>query len=66
VQNVAVEIDEFWTLVDQARADASAADRLPTGAAVGAALADRLAALPPQRILELDRCLMASVPRAHR
>lgn len=65
MQNVGVETDEFWTLVDQARADADTADRLPTGAAVGAALADRLAALPQRRILEFDRRFAATVAWAH-
>ena len=51
MQNVDVEIDEFWMLAEDARANVEASDHLPTGEAVGAALVDRLAALPPPRIL---------------
>jgi hypothetical protein len=59
-------MSEFWTLVEQARTDAAGGgDRWPSGSAIGAALVDRLAALPLQRIVEFDRCYTRAVARAH-
>lgn len=60
-------MSEFWTLVEQARVDASAGQGgSPSGSAVGAALADRLAQLSLEGILEFDGCYSRTVGRAHR
>ncbi|MEV0716609.1 DUF4240 domain-containing protein [Asanoa sp. NPDC050611] len=51
---------EFWSLVEGARADAGE----PSSAAVGAALVDRLAGLPPAGLLEFDECYSRATGRA--
>ncbi|MFD0856131.1 DUF4240 domain-containing protein [Actinomadura adrarensis] len=61
-----MRMDEFWTLVEQAREDAvEGGGPWPSGDAVGAALADRLARLPLERILEFDHCFRRVFSRAH-
>src|SRR5262249_15388639 len=61
----AVERDEFWSIVEQARADAAESHSgWPSGDAIGAALTDRLAQLPLQRVLEFDGCYYPVVGRA--
>jgi hypothetical protein len=59
-----VRQSEFWTLIEQARADVGDHGRLPSGS-VGAALADRLARMPLERIVAFDVCRMRVVRRAH-
>lgn len=61
-----MDTSEFWALVEQARTDASGGGRPPAGAAVGSALAARLAPLPPERIVEFHRCFERMAARAHR
>lgn len=61
-----MHMDEFWSLVEQARSDAvDDGDAWPSGTAVGAALADRLTRLPPERILEFQHCYQRAAARAH-
>jgi hypothetical protein len=61
-----VQMSEFWTLIEQARADASEDnDAWPSSSAIGAALVDRLVQLPPERIVEFDHCYSQAASRAH-
>lgn len=56
---------EFWTLIEQARVDASDDHGAgPSSAAIGAALADRLSGLPPERIVEFYQRYLQTVSRA--
>jgi hypothetical protein len=60
-----VQPSEFWVLIEQARADASADNGTwPPAAAIGAALADRLARLPLEQIVEFDWCYRQTAGRA--
>ena len=45
---------EFWTLIERARADVGNHGGFPSGAAIGAALAERLAQMPLERIVAFD------------
>lgn len=57
---------EFWVLIEQARADVSAdSGTWPPAAAIGTALADRLARLPLEQIVEFDWCYRQTESRAH-
>ncbi|GAB3453669.1 hypothetical protein GCM10027436_54650 [Actinophytocola sediminis] len=59
-------MDEFWSLIEKARDDASGDGHAwPAGAAVGRALAERLAQLPAERIVEFYRCYEREGARAY-
>jgi Protein of unknown function (DUF4240) len=61
-----VRVNEFWSLVEQARADVSGdGGDWPSGSVIGAALAARLAQLPSERIVEFHRCYDRVAARAH-
>jgi len=65
-QNLGVRMDEFWELVERARADATESGvAWPSGSAIGAALVERLASLTPERIVEFHRCFTHVARRAH-
>src|ERR1700748_1568063 len=53
-------------LIEQARADASGdSGTWPSGAVIGAALADRLEGLPPGQIIRFPQSPLGTPPRAH-
>ena len=61
-----MQLSEFWTLIEQARTDASDDNGTwPSGAAVGAALVDRLVRLPSERIVEFHQSYLRTASRAH-
>ena len=61
-----VHTSEFWALMERARIDASGDNGAwPSGSAVGAALADSLVQLSPERIVEFDHCYSQTASRAH-
>jgi hypothetical protein len=61
-----VLLSEFWTLIEQARADASGdSGTWPSGAAIGAALAGTLERLPPEQIIEFHQSYLGTASRAH-
>lgn len=61
-----MDVSEFWSLVEQARDEASGGGGWPSGAVVGQALAARLAQEPVERIVRFHRCFEGVVARAHR
>ncbi|KUL30724.1 DUF4240 domain-containing protein [Actinoplanes awajinensis] len=60
-----MQTDEFWPLVEQARADA-AGPEWPLPSAIAEALVERLIALPLDRILEFHLCFERVESRADR
>jgi hypothetical protein len=58
-------MSEFWALIEQARTDASDDGAWPSGSAVGAALVDGLAQLPPDRIVDFHHCYAETASHAH-
>lgn len=59
-------MSEFWSLTEQARADASGdGTAWPTGATIGAALTARLAHMPLERVVEFDHCRQRAAEPAH-
>lgn len=57
----------FWSLIEQARANASTdAPESPSSSEVGAALTDLLAQLPLKHIVEFDACYRRADARAHK
>lgn len=59
-------MNEFWSLVEKARADVSGEGvRWPSGSVIGRALAVRLAQLPAERIVEFYYRYHRVVARAH-
>jgi hypothetical protein len=59
-------MNEFWDLMEQARADAvEGAVVWPSGSAIGAALVERLIPLPLEQIVESHLCFGRAVGRAH-
>lgn len=56
---------EFWTLIEQARADVGDRGGLPSCDAIGELLTDRLARMPLERIVAFDVCRTKVVGRAH-
>lgn len=57
-------MNEFWTLIEKARAEASDG-AWPSGSAIGAALVDGLVRLPPGRIVEFHHRYLRTASRAH-
>jgi hypothetical protein len=61
-----VRLSEFWMLIEQARADASGdGGTWPSGAAIGAALVDRLVLLPSEQIVDFQQSYLQTESRAH-
>src|SRR5512142_3395867 len=59
-------MNEFWDLMEQARADAAEGGAVwPSGSAIGAALVARLMPLPIDQIVESHLCFTRALRRAH-
>ena len=65
-QTLDVRMNEFWDLVEQARADAAGSGvAWPSGSAIGAALVERLAPLPLEQIVEFHCRFMQAARRLY-
>jgi Protein of unknown function (DUF4240) len=59
-------MNEFWDVVERARADAVEGGVVwPSGSAIGAAVVERLTPLPLEQIVEFHLCFTRVVRRAH-